>query len=38
VENVNPDATFKPATRCAEFAALLGATPLDGVVHYWAAA
>jgi thiosulfate/3-mercaptopyruvate sulfurtransferase len=35
VENVNPDATFKPAdTLRREFAALLGATPLDQVVHY----
>jgi thiosulfate/3-mercaptopyruvate sulfurtransferase len=35
VENVNPDATFKPAdTLRREFAALLGTTPLDRVVHY----
>ena len=35
VDNVNPDATFKPAdTLRREFAALLGATPLDRVVHY----
>ncbi len=35
VENVNPDATFKPADALRrEFAALLGATPLDRVVHY----
>ena len=35
VENVNPDATFKPAdTLRREFAALLGVTPLDRVVHY----
>jgi len=35
VENVNPDATFKPAgTLRHEFAGLLGATPLDRIVHY----
>ena len=33
--NLNPDGTFKPAdTLRREFAALLGATPLDRVVHY----
>ncbi len=32
---MNPDATFKPAdTLRREFAALLGTTPLDRVVHY----
>jgi thiosulfate/3-mercaptopyruvate sulfurtransferase len=35
LHNVNPDATFKPADELRrEFAALLGATPLDRVVHY----
>jgi thiosulfate/3-mercaptopyruvate sulfurtransferase len=35
VDNVNPDATFKPADALRrEFAALLGTTPLDRVVHY----
>jgi len=34
-DNVNPDATFKPADALRrEFAALLGTTPLDRVVHY----
>jgi thiosulfate/3-mercaptopyruvate sulfurtransferase len=33
--NVNPDGTFKPADVLRrEFAALLGTTPLDSVVHY----
>jgi thiosulfate/3-mercaptopyruvate sulfurtransferase len=33
--NLNPDGTFKPAeTLRREFADLLGATPLDRVVHY----
>ena len=33
--NLNPDLTFKPADVLrAEFAALLGGTPLDRVVHY----
>jgi thiosulfate/3-mercaptopyruvate sulfurtransferase len=33
--NVNPDATFKPPEALRrEFAELLGATPLDRVVHY----
>jgi thiosulfate/3-mercaptopyruvate sulfurtransferase len=35
LHNVNPDATFKPADELRrEFAALLGTTPLDRVVHY----
>jgi thiosulfate/3-mercaptopyruvate sulfurtransferase len=34
-ENVNPDGTFKPADVLRhEFAALLGTTPLDRIVHY----
>ena len=33
--NLNPDGTFKPADVLRrEFADLLGATPLDRVVHY----
>jgi thiosulfate/3-mercaptopyruvate sulfurtransferase len=35
LHNVNADATFKPADELRrEFAALLGATPLDRIVHY----
>ena len=34
-ENLNPDGTFKPPEALRrEFAALLGTTPLDRVVHY----